>query len=241
MKNSVHQHPVQSKMKVTKNVLLSASLVISVSVVAGEVNYSDNAFTDGDTLTADSLNTKFNEIKSEINDNNSRLSSIEQPPAAERFVDNGDGTISDNETGLMWEKKDASDGVIDNNNPHDVDNTYVWSLDQALYANGTIITEFLDRINNMANISNSTPLAGYTDWRIPTQVELKTISPNGCGSNPCVADPMFLPAKGTFYWTATRTFDAGFSMTINFADGGQPSFAKGAGWHVRAVRRFRLQ
>ena len=38
-----------------------------------------------------------------------------------RFVDNGDGTVTDNQTGLMWEKKDSSGGV------HDWDNTYTWA------------------------------------------------------------------------------------------------------------------
>jgi len=43
----------------------------------------------------------------------------------DRFVDNGDGTVTDNMTGLMWEKKDNSSGI------HDMDNIYTWSL-QAL-------------------------------------------------------------------------------------------------------------
>ncbi len=47
------------------------------------------------------------------------------PGAPTRFVDNGDGTICDHQTGLMWEKKDAADGVVDLNNPHDVDNLYI--------------------------------------------------------------------------------------------------------------------
>ncbi len=37
------------------------------------------------------------------------------------FVDNGDGTVTDNRTGLMWEKK-SSDGSI-----HDVENYYSWA------------------------------------------------------------------------------------------------------------------
>jgi hypothetical protein len=47
------------------------------------------------------------------------------PACAERFCDNGDGTITDNQTGLMWEKKvsldDAPGGL------HDADNHYVWA------------------------------------------------------------------------------------------------------------------
>jgi len=44
-----------------------------------------------------------------------------------RFVDNGDGTITDNQTGLMWEKKDSDDATPNPANLHDVDNTYPWA------------------------------------------------------------------------------------------------------------------
>jgi len=40
---------------------------------------------------------------------------------APRFVDNGNGTITDNQTGLMWEKKDRSGGL------HPSATRYTWS------------------------------------------------------------------------------------------------------------------
>ena len=47
--------------------------------------------------------------------------------SATRFTDNGDGTITDGWTGLMWEKKVKLDTAADPNNPHDADNTYSWA------------------------------------------------------------------------------------------------------------------
>lgn len=44
--------------------------------------------------------------------------------SASRYVDNGDGTVTDTQTGLMWEMKDNLDGLPDYANPHDADNTY---------------------------------------------------------------------------------------------------------------------
>ncbi len=44
-----------------------------------------------------------------------------------RFVGNPDGTITDNQTGLVWEKKDSVGGGPDYTNPHDVNNMYTWS------------------------------------------------------------------------------------------------------------------
>ena len=43
------------------------------------------------------------------------------PPPGDHFVDNGDGTISDTQTGLIWEKKDESGGV------HDVNSLFPWA------------------------------------------------------------------------------------------------------------------
>src|SRR6185437_3694500 len=43
------------------------------------------------------------------------------------YKDNGDGTITDNNTQLMWEKKVALDGITSATNLHDADNIYQWS------------------------------------------------------------------------------------------------------------------
>jgi len=43
-----------------------------------------------------------------------------QAGATLSYTDNGDGTITDNNTRLMWEKKDDSGGI------HDQDNGYTW-------------------------------------------------------------------------------------------------------------------
>lgn len=45
----------------------------------------------------------------------------------DRFVDNEDGTITDNVSGLMWEKKTELNSTANGANPHDADNTYGWA------------------------------------------------------------------------------------------------------------------
>ena len=42
-------------------------------------------------------------------------------PASSRFVDNGDGTVTDTMTALMWEKKDSAGGL------HDANDSYPWA------------------------------------------------------------------------------------------------------------------
>jgi len=46
---------------------------------------------------------------------------------ADRFIDNGDGTITDRETNLMWEKKVALDGAPNLGDTHDADTEYRWA------------------------------------------------------------------------------------------------------------------
>ena len=38
---------------------------------------------------------------------------VNPPPPATRFVDNGDGTITDLQTALMWQKQDEAGGLTD--------------------------------------------------------------------------------------------------------------------------------
>src|SRR5215475_7571875 len=59
-----------------------------------------------------------------------------------RFVDNGDGTVTDQATGLVWEKKDNLDGNANFADPHDADNTYTWSSGAHAH-DGTVFLDLL--------------------------------------------------------------------------------------------------
>jgi len=164
-----------------------------------------------------------------------------------RFVDNGDGTICDAQTGLMWEKKQETDpsGIF---YPGNVDNTYQWSENDGLNAkNGSLFTFFLTWLNGeTANYVGPTgsgeyvsyQLDGYSDWRLPTLSELKTLIPP-CSSRPCdFIYPIFGPTAAGEYWTSTAVlnFEDTSVIGVSFADGKAHPHSKTDALNARAVR-----
>jgi len=136
----------------------------------------------------------------------------EAAQAASVFVDNGNGTITDVNTGLMWEKKRkrTSSPVVCTNtsgscaDPHDADNQYTWTDGPCCAEtdyDGTAVTIFLEQLNNRCSNDPSVSctvdancavpggacgFAGHRDWRLPTQTELLGIVVSGAAP-PAVA------------------------------------------------------
>lgn len=171
-----------------------------------------------------------------------------------RFVDNGDGTITDNQTGLMWEKKTGTLGNAvlcldppDCPNPHDVTNAYTWTnifTPGDTTPDGSLFTNFLQRINTALGTSTDgvtvkdVCFAGHCDWRIPNVAELKTI-PNCGASGPCI-DPIFGPAQASIYWSSTTDAAHSFQVWTVSPDGvGVTTSSKGGVMFARAVRGAR--
>ena len=63
----------------------------------------------------------------------------------DRFKDNGDGTVTDSQTGLMWKQDDSY-------------------LDLKKFISFTMAKKYLAKINEEA-------FAGYSDWRMPSKQE----------------------------------------------------------------------
>jgi hypothetical protein len=161
-------------------------------------------------------------------------------------VNNGDGTLTDNQTGLMWElETSACGGEITC-----VNNQYTWSS-SGTAADGTLFTNFLASLNGGdytspaagQDVSNGPTacFANHCDWRIPTIAELNTIietSAPGCGSgSPCI-DPAFGPTQGSYYWSSSSLPPPpGSAWGINFFSGYVGNAGKaGDDLYARAVR-----
>jgi len=140
-----------------------------------------------------------------------------------RYVDNGNWTVTDVETGLMWHKTDDAGGVADK------DNTYTFAAAGGGTApSGTMFTDFLDKLNG--GLGPDTCFAGHCDWRIPTIDELQTIllEPVPCGTNPCIDQAVFGPQNASsYYWSfTTASGDARYALIFVSADGTSGVFEK---------------
>lgn len=169
---------------------------------------------------------------------------------AVRFTDNGDGTISDALTGLMWEKKGHYDGVAvvctdatTCPDPHDADNLYTWSFDNPTGPPGKVFTVFLAQLNGGGGF------AGHTDWRLPTREELAALVDYADATSPTVLGPFDTGCSAACDGLAcsctspdrTWTNDlvpsiVGKAWMIDFSDGNIQNDSRDTDYNARAVR-----
>jgi len=117
------------------------------------------------------------------------------------FKDNGDGTITDRATGLMWQKS----GSPDEKYPKDV-------------------PAYIEKLNREK-------FAGYTDWRLPTVDELKSLLTTK-EINGVYIDPIFDKTQ-RWCWTSDQRSSGG-AWSVNFYDG--CVYWGNVYFYVRAVR-----
>jgi hypothetical protein len=140
------------------------------------------------------------------------------PPS---YTLNGDGTTTDNVTGLMWQSSDDN-------------NTYNW-----YEASGT--PESTYNPDGIVNVCGDLSLAGYNDWRLPTANELQGII-NYENYNPAIDQTYFPSTMNDGYWSSNThalyeneawIVDYGFP----FVDYGSISYvSKTYSYLVRCVR-----
>ena len=120
------------------------------------------------------------------------------PPS---YTDNGNGTVTDNVTGFVWQKQD--DGV-----------SKTWA-DAGTYC-------------------DASTLGGYSDWRLPSLIELISIIDNGVHS-PSINKTFFPGTISSGYWSSTTYQSIAWSVIFG---SGYPSdaYTYFSGYYVRCVR-----
>lgn len=138
------------------------------------------------------------------------------------YTDNGNGTVTDNITGLMWQKYE---------NP----SYYNW-----YQASGKYHATYN---SSSQNVCGSLIIDSYSDWRLPTKKELMTIVDHAIPSpGPTINADYFPDAYAFFYWSSTTTAryrDNAWAVDFLAGDavsGGKGSYNGYDGLNVRCVR-----
>lgn len=169
------------------------------------------------------------------------------------YTDHGDGTITDNNTGLMWEKQGQDNGM------HHWQNLFNWENAFAVH---------LNRMNNMCDGFEGDPAlltpcnsdadcigvgnglcghGGHRDWRLPNRHELQSIVNVGTGFpavhqaffDNCVLGCNVLECSCTVsnpYWTSTSHVSVSQAWVVIFGQGISETQGKTITRQVRAVR-----
>ena len=130
-----------------------------------------------------------------------------------RFVDNGDGTVEDNLTGLIWLKNANCFGP----------RTWV---------------EALDDCNGLANSScglNDGSLAG--DWRLPNAKELSSLTDFGNSGPSLPNGHPFTGVESTYYWSSTTyVYDTAIAWYVSMGSGHVTGHGKVDAYYFWPVR-----
>ena len=125
------------------------------------------------------------------------------PPVPDaQYTDNGDNTVTDNGTGLMWIKDPTVIDVFRN--------CFWWSV-------------AINCITTNLNTTGYPPGKLYKDWRMPNIKELESIA--NLYYNSPVIDPIFItnmqtgPGGYYYYWSSTRRYGNNDVYVLVFKNG----------------------
>ena len=123
-----------------------------------------------------------------------------------QLIDNGDGTIVDQKTGLMW--KSCTEGhVLKDDSTICAGPAKSFNLEEA--------KQWVAQVNAGRQSENM----DYDDWRLPTLEELASIVEQRC-TDPAINPDRFVDTFSASYWTSsTYTSKAKHSWVINFSNG----------------------
>lgn len=140
-----------------------------------------------------------------------------EPLMAGRYRDNGDGTVTDIQTGLQWMR---------------------FSLGQE-WKNGTCVGEakkytWQEALNTAKELNRRGGYAGYRDWRVPTEEELQTLL---SGTQlPKINQTAFPNTPASWFWSSLASaYYPDYAWYVSFYYGLVNTNNKMLNCHVRLV------
>ena len=144
---------------------------------------------------------------------------IENYTPENRYDINGDGTVTDKVTGLMWQQCSLGQ---------------TWqSTDGTTSCEGTVTSYTWDDAHSASTINSD---YGFSDWRLPNLKELESIAALDRYS-PAINTVVFPDTPGANFWTSSPSTIFGFySWFVGFSYGYVATDYRNNGLHVRLVR-----
>lgn len=128
-----------------------------------------------------------------------------------RFLDNGNQTVTDLDTGLTWERKVEGTGCLHCVEPLD------WT---------TAMSTWISEVNGLANDEgppHEAGLGGHSDWRLPNEIELNSLrDPTAplCAVEQSCLSPDIGPSVPTYHWSSiTDIGDSSQALVVTFRSG----------------------
>ncbi len=135
-----------------------------------------------------------------------------------QLIDNSNGTVTDNKTGLMWKR--CVEGLSGSTCESGTANTFTWQT--ALQQPGVV--------------NNGSGFAGYHDWRLPNIKELRSLVEEKC-FNPAINLTRFPNTTFSYVWSGSPCADGSDgAWVVGFNSGDSYNNIRNYDNQVRFVR-----
>ena len=149
-----------------------------------------------------------------------RTSSIPASTPDSQFSNNGNGTVTDNKTGLMWKR------CIEGQRFNTVTNA----------CDGHAVVYTWDAALQQAQSVNTLGFAGANDWSVPNIKELGSLVERQC-VHPSINATVFPNTSSSFFWSSSSyAYGSGNAWVVYFGYGGDYWDVKGSSFQLRLVR-----
>ena len=148
------------------------------------------------------------------------------------------GYIAGETHGLIAAVADQSSGIIWYNGSYVTTGATETAVGKGADNTTTIISvQGPTETSYAAGLARAYNGGGYTDWFLPSKVELNQMHTNRVTINTTAGENSGSNFTTNYYWSSTEV-DSNNAWSTNLGNGSQDSFSKGFGFTVRAVRAF---